>query len=59
MPRSVLAALALVAAPVLALPAAAQPLSTLLPQLTFPDPKVTVPATKGCEGDPAACPARG
>lgn len=35
----------------LALPAAAQSLSVLLPVLSFPDPVVTVPSTKGCADD--------
>lgn len=45
----------------LALPAAAQSLSTLLPQLTYPEPVVISPATKGCAAStaPATCPDNG
>jgi hypothetical protein len=43
------------AAVTLAGPVAAQSLSTLLPQLSFPD-QVVSPATKGCTTGTAPCP---
>lgn len=47
--------LALAATAALSLPAAAQSLSVLLPQITFPEP-VTSPSTKGCDASaPGIC----
>lgn len=40
--------LALAATAAFSMPAAAQSLSVLLPQITFPEP-VTSPSTKGCD----------
>jgi hypothetical protein len=47
-------ALVLAAVSALASPAAAQSLSVLLPQISFPEP-VTTPSTKGCAPKAMVC----